>query len=147
MHPDPTRPLYVRTNGLTDCSICLFRPNATCRIQNPDIQRAGRVGAHGGAARRGRAEHFAQETSVPRAPKASKTRLLNISPEARRSKILCKPMEEQNPRLTTGSKPVHLRFITGTRSALFFTFNVKLVNGDFDAGVDKLGEVHKKSGK
>ena len=37
-----------------------------CRIQNPDIQRAGRVGAHGGAAGRGRAEQFAQETSDPR---------------------------------------------------------------------------------
>ena len=40
------------------------------------------------------------------------------SPEARTSKIQCKPMEEQNPRLTTGSSPVYQRFITGTRSAL-----------------------------
>ena len=39
---------------------------STCRIQNPDIQRAGRVGAHGGAAGRGRAEQFAQETNDPR---------------------------------------------------------------------------------
>ena len=37
----------------------------TCRIQNPDIQRASRVMAHGGAAGRGRAEQFAQETSDP----------------------------------------------------------------------------------
>ena len=51
--------------------------------------------------------------------KASKTRRLNVSPEARTSEILCKPMEEQNPRLTTGSSPVYQRFITGTRSALF----------------------------
>ena len=50
--------------------------------------------------------------------KASKTRRLNVSPEARISKILCKPMEEQNPRLTTGSSPVYQRLITGTRSAL-----------------------------
>ena len=49
--------------------------------------------------------------------KASKTRRLK-TPEARTSEILCKPMEEENPRLTTGSSPVYQRFITGTRSAL-----------------------------
>ena len=35
--------------------------------------------------------------------KASKKRRLNVSPEARTSEILFKPMEEQNPRLTTSS--------------------------------------------
>ena len=50
--------------------------------------------------------------------KASRTRRLNVSPEAQTSEILCKPMEEQNPRLTTGTSAVYLRFITGTRSAL-----------------------------
>ena len=93
-------------------------PQHICRIQNPDIQRAGRVGAHGGAAGRGRAEQFAQETSLPRTPKASKTSLLNVFPEARTSKIPFKPMAEQNLRLTTGLSAVHPRFITGTRSAL-----------------------------
>ena len=34
--------------------------------------------------------------------KASKTRRLNDSPKARTSEILCKPVEEQNPRLTRG---------------------------------------------
>ena len=50
--------------------------------------------------------------------KASKTRRLNVSPEAQTSEILCKPMEEQNPRFTIGSSPVYQRFITGTRRAL-----------------------------
>ena len=36
-------------------------------------------------------------------PKASSTPVLNDSSEARTSEILCKPMEEQNPRLTSGS--------------------------------------------
>ena len=46
---------------------------STCRVQNPDIPRAGRDGAaHGGTAGRGGAEQdgtptdlFAQETTVP----------------------------------------------------------------------------------
>ena len=50
--------------------------------------------------------------------KASNTHRLNVSPEARTSETLFKPMEEQNPRLTTGSTPVYQRFITG-REALF----------------------------
>ena len=50
--------------------------------------------------------------------KASKTRRLNVSPEARTNEILCKPMEEQSPRLNRGSSAVHQRFISGTRSAL-----------------------------
>ena len=48
---------------------------STCRIQSPDIQRAGPVGAaHGGAAGRGTAgqdgaptDRFAKKTIVPRA--------------------------------------------------------------------------------
>ena len=51
-------------------------------------------------------------------PKASKIRRLNVSPEARTSEILCKPMEEQTPRLTTASSPVSPRCISRTRSAL-----------------------------
>ena len=39
--------------------------------------------------------------------KASKTRRLNVSPEARTSKILCKLMEEHNDRLTSGSFAVY----------------------------------------
>ena len=49
-----------------------------------------------------------QASLVP--PKASKTRFL-VSPEARTSEILCKPMEEQNPWLNRG--------LTAGREALF----------------------------
>ena len=38
--------------------------------------------------------------------KASKTRLL-VYPEARTCETLCKPMGEQNPRLTSGLSPVY----------------------------------------
>ena len=101
----------------------------TCLVQNPDIPQAGRVGAPGGVAGRDRAGLYANRTVrlgdnpfsyVP--SKASKTRRLNVSPEARTSEILCKPMEEQSPRLTTGASPVYHRFITGLspgREALF----------------------------
>ena len=43
--------------------------------------------------------------------RASKTTVLNVSPEARTSEISCKPMEEQNSRLTTGLKSVYPRDI------------------------------------
>ena len=48
-----------------------------------------------------------REPSFPALSKASKTRRLNASQEAQTSEILFKPMEEQNPRLTTGSSPVY----------------------------------------
>ena len=41
--------------------------------------------------------------------KASKTRRLNVSPEARTSEILCKSTEEQNPRPTRGLFAVYHR--------------------------------------
>ena len=52
--------------------------------------------------------------------KESNTCRLNVFPETRTSEILCKPkpMEEQNPRLTTGSSMVFPWLIRGTRSAL-----------------------------
>ena len=40
---------------------------------------------------------------------ASKTRRLNVSPEAGTSEIICKPMEEQNPRFSRGSSVVYQR--------------------------------------
>ena len=46
--------------GFDKCSP--FGLNRICRIQNPDIPRAGRVGAHGGVAGRGRAGLFANRT-------------------------------------------------------------------------------------
>ena len=96
----------------------------TCRVQNPDIPRACRVEMHGGVAGRSRAGLFANRSvrlgnnPSSHSPQESKTRRLNVSPEAQTSDILCKPMEEQSPRLNRGSSPVRHRFITGTRSAL-----------------------------
>ena len=82
----------------------------TCRVQNPVIPQAGRGGAaHGGAAGPGRAGQdgtptgrFAQETTVPLARQCIEDTCLNDSPEVRTKEILCKPMAEQNPRLTRG---------------------------------------------
>ena len=81
-------------------------PSSNCRFQNPDIQRAGRVGAHGGAAGGGRAEQFAQETSVPRTPQG----IEETSPErlsrSTTNKILCKA--------SAGTKSaVDKRFVSG----------------------------------
>ena len=73
----------------------------TSRVQNPDISRAGRVGAHGGLAGRIRAGLFAHRTvrlgnnPSSHSPKASKTSRLNVCPEARTSEMLCKPVESK----------------------------------------------------
>ena len=70
----------------------------TCRIQNPDIPRAGRVGARrggeAGSGRTGCKQKFSPRREASLVPsKASKSRGLNVSPEARTNEILCKPME------------------------------------------------------
>ena len=65
--------------------------------------RGARRGGGAGSGRTGCQQNCSprrQASLVP--PKASKTRRLNVSPEARTSEILCKPVEEQNPRLTRG---------------------------------------------
>ena len=49
-------------------------------------------------ARSRQTEQFAKETSLPR----TRTRRLNVFPEARTSESPFKPMGEQNPRLTRG---------------------------------------------
>ena len=59
-----------------------------------------------------------REQSFLALSKASKTRRLNVSLEERRIEILCKKIDEQNPRLTTGSFSVYHRFICEPRSAL-----------------------------
>ena len=103
-HPAPPRPpLPVGCPGFR------FDKSVFCRTKNPDILWAGRVGAaHGGAAGRGGAGHygtptdrFAKETTVTRVSLASKTTVLNASSGARTKEILCKPIEEQNQRLTS----------------------------------------------
>ena len=109
--------------------ICLSKPFSckacpgTCRIQNTDILRAGRVGAPDGAAGRSRTKLGADRNYSPKKqrspvpPKASIKRRFNVFPEARTSEILCKPTEEQNQRLTRGLPAVDNRFISGTRTA------------------------------
>ena len=65
--------------------------------------RGARLGGGAGPGRTGRRQNNSPRrhaSLVP--PKASKTRLLNVSPEARTSEIPCKPMEEHNDRLTSG---------------------------------------------
>ena len=76
----------------------------TCVIQKPGIPRGSRGGVtHGGGAGRGgwgRVERQAgfQETTVPLAPEDSTATVLEVAPEARTSEILCKLVQEQNPR-------------------------------------------------
>ena len=92
-----------------------FRGNKNCRIRNPDTPRAGRVGAHGGVASgTGCQQNGSPRRQASHVPsKASKTRRLNVSPEARTSEFLCKPMEEQKPaqdrRFIRGSSAVWQR--------------------------------------
>ena len=81
----------------------------TCRTQNPDIPRADRGGAaHGGAAARCGVGRDADGTVRPEDNRpflpsgASQIAVLNDPSEARTNKTLCKPMGEQNPRLTRG---------------------------------------------
>ena len=71
----------------------------------------GRVGSGRTAGRRGgvgqNSSSRRQATLVPF--KVSKTRRLNVSPEARTTHIVCKTMEEQNLRLTRGLSAVYQR--------------------------------------
>ena len=75
----------------------------------------GRVGAPGGAARRGPAKSGANRITRPGNKKstvpfkAPKKRRFNVSPEARTGEIQCKPTEEQNQQLTTGLSVVDQR--------------------------------------
>ena len=101
--------VWVLVMSRSEC-LCFHLSGPTCRIQNPDMPQAGRVGVHGGGggaapARTGRRQNISPRRRASLVPsKASKTqtRLLNVSPEARTSEILCKPMAEHNERLTTG---------------------------------------------
>ena len=113
--------IWQRHIGADFSHIWLNLSNPNCRVQNPDIPRAGRLGADGwaGSGKTGCQQNCSprgQETLVP--SKAWKTRRLNVSPEARTSEILCNPNAGTKNRLTTGSSAVHPRIITGTASAL-----------------------------
>ena len=83
-------------------------------------QRGTRRGGGAGSGRTVRQQICAQrEQSYLAFSKASRTHRLHVSAEAQTSETLCKPMKEQNLRLTTSSSPVYHRFVTGTKSALF----------------------------
>ena len=83
----------------------------TCRAPNSDISRAGRDGpAHGETAGRGgagtgrtgrRRVGPPRKQLSPLPSRRSKKTLQGVSLEARTKETLYKPMEEQNPRLTT----------------------------------------------
>ena len=76
--------------------------------------------AHGGAAGRGgpgrvgRRRVCSRRTQPSLVPaRASKTTVLNNSPEERTKEILCKPLGEHSPRFTSGSSVFYQRFIRG----------------------------------
>ena len=81
----------------------------TRRLSNPKpghttgaSGRSARRGGGAGSGRTGCQQNCSPRKQASLAPsKTSKTRF-RVSPEARTSEILCKPMEEQNPRLNRG---------------------------------------------
>ena len=78
--------------------------------------RGARRGGGAGPGRTGRRQNSSPRRQASLVPsKASKTRLLNVSPEARTSEILCKP---NGGTKSAVDNAVYPRFITGTRSAL-----------------------------
>ena len=102
--------LRVSSLALLLCP-ALLRLYFTCRIQNPDIPRAGRYGAaHGGTAGPGGdGQHrtpttglFAKEKTNSLTLRRWKNDLLGVPLEEGTREILCKPTEEQNPRLNRG---------------------------------------------
>ena len=105
--------------------VCLLKTNNT-NLSNPKPRhttgrsgRSARRSSRAGSGKIGCQQNFSPRKHKPTVPsKASKKRRFNVSPEARTSEILCKPMEEQNQRLTRGLSPVYHGFISGTRSAL-----------------------------
>ena len=89
-------------------------PGEDCRVQDSNISREGRFGAHSGTTGRNRSELDAERTvrprnkahSYPPRSKASITYCLNVFPEARTREILCKP--------NAGAKSsVDNRFVSG----------------------------------
>ena len=108
---DSLRPWHVRVYDSTSVS------TGICRVQNPDIPRAG-VGAHGGAAGRGRAGLDANRNVRPGNNGDSRTlqgiekNCLNVrtSPQKHeQAKSYLNRMWEQNFRLTRGLSAVYHR--------------------------------------
>ena len=97
--------------------INVFSNPKTQPVESETRTYQGRVGSGRTAGRRGGAGQDADRTVRPGdkrpayPPRHRKTNVLNVSPEARTSEILCKPMEEHNDRLTSG--------LSAGREALF----------------------------
>ena len=92
-------------------------------MENPDIPRAGRFGAPGGAvrcqARLGANINISSGNKKSTVlSKASDTRRFNVSPEVRRSEKLFKSIKKQNQRLICGLSHIYHLFIRETISAL-----------------------------
>ena len=102
--------LFGSTNKRNPMYLSSPKPGHTTGGSGRGVRRCGGAGS-GGTGCQQNSSPGGQSFLVP--PKASQTRRLNVSPGARTSEILCKPMEEQNPRLTTGPSTIHHRFITG----------------------------------
>ena len=116
-HPGVAEPMLSHPVLLGEPHIIFFPlvNHITCRVQNPDTQRAGRVGTAQGGRRSGetlgktRCRHFGGlGTQPPLWPSGalSKT-VLNVFSQARTKEILCKPVEEQNLRFTRGLSAVY----------------------------------------
>ena len=106
-------------SGWTNLYSCL-----TCRVQNPDILRAGRVGAYSGVAGWGRAGMFANKTV------RLGNNIYSHSPKHRRHVVSTSSQKHEQAKSyvnrwrnkARGRQPFHPRFITGLsakREALF----------------------------
>ena len=96
--------------------------NTTCRIQNPDIPRAGWVGAPGGAARRGRAKFGANRTIHPKNPPKNRRKVAwAFLQKHKQAKSYLKndggTKAGVDPPLITGASTVYQRLISRTACA------------------------------
>ena len=99
--------------------IYVYMHTDTCRVQNPDIPRAGRGGAAHGRAGRDVDGSVRRGDIRPSCPPEYRRRLSRTSlRKHEQSNSYLKPTEEQNPRLTPGLSVVHPRFISRTKSVL-----------------------------
>ena len=87
----------------------------TCRIQNPDIPRAGRVGAHGGVAGRGRAGPDANRTVRPgdKLPAYSPKHRRQVAGTSLQEHVQAKSYLNRWRNKARGRQPVHNWFIRG----------------------------------
>ena len=120
--------LFLACGGLnsfrTFCPTFIYRHfqtvKSTCRIQNPDIPRAGRVGAPGGAAGRGRAKLGANKIIRPgnKSPPHTPRHRRNVASTFLQKHEQAKSYVNWQRNKISGWPAVYQRFINGTRSAL-----------------------------